>query len=115
MHDLYKQCLCIARIAGKTFGYAIGLHGTAERDLDLIAVPWVERPSSPEDLARYIAQKIHQETGKAIFVEGAPIEQAVWPAPAVRPHGRVSYTILLGGTYWVDLSIMPRITNEEQS
>src|SRR5580692_1849836 len=108
MMDLYEQCLCIARIAGKTMGYAIGLHGTGQRDLDLIACPWIECPSSAEDLARYITQAIKRETNRAILVEGTPIETARWPAPALKPHGRLSYTILISSMYWIDLSIMPR-------
>lgn len=31
-------------------GYALGVHGSMHRDLDLIAVPWVDEAKSADDL-----------------------------------------------------------------
>lgn len=107
MHDLYEQCLCIARITGKEYGYAIGFHGTGLRDLDLIAVPWTEHACSPEDLVKTLAGRIEGELKRGVLVEGKPVLGA-WPKPGLKPHGRVAYTILLGGPYWIDISVMPR-------
>lgn len=56
MRDYYISKLPAIRIAAKECGYAIGLHGSLNRDFDLIAVPWVEEYSTVEILA----QKIHQ-------------------------------------------------------
>ena len=46
------------RAAAKEKGYAIGVHGSQERDLDLIAAPWTDNAASPEDLLAHIASKI---------------------------------------------------------
>lgn len=35
-------------------GYALAVHGSMARDFDLIAVPWISSPSSPEELLRAI-------------------------------------------------------------
>lgn len=42
------------REAARTCGYAIGVHGSMRRDLDLIAVPWVDSCTGKDELARNI-------------------------------------------------------------
>ena len=112
MIDLYKQCLTIARITGREYGYAIGLHGTAMRDLDLIAVPWTDTANDPSDFLHCLAGRLEEELKRGVLVEGCePHEE--WPAPQPKPHGRVAYTILLGGPYWIDISVMPRQTDNK--
>lgn len=78
-------------------GYALAIHGSVQRDFDLICVPWTESPSSPSDVVSAIVNGIDvQEVG----------------APAVKLHGRISYTIAIHhfgvSTTWIDLSFMPR-------
>ncbi len=79
-------------------GYAIGLHGSFTRDLDLIAVPWeAGRNCKPEKLVA----RILQATGMTIARTGNPGE---------KPFGRLAWTLLLpefGDPRFVDLSIMP--------
>jgi hypothetical protein len=43
------------RTAAKELGYAIALHGTLTRDLDLLAVPWIEDAAEPMALVKVIA------------------------------------------------------------
>ena len=57
LHDLkifYKQVIPKIRKAARRHGYAIGVHGSMVRDLDLIAVPWKENHSSPDQVAKAI-------------------------------------------------------------
>jgi hypothetical protein len=54
LEQLYLSLLPKLRAAAREFGYAIGLHGSARRDLDLIAAPWRDGASSPDELARAI-------------------------------------------------------------
>ena len=42
--SLYPE---LAEIARK-HGYAMAIHGTMARDFDLICIPWVDKPSSPQ-------------------------------------------------------------------
>ncbi len=82
-------------------GYAIGLHGSFTRDLDLIAVPWeAGRNCKPEKLVA----RILQATG---MTEARPGSKG---NPGGKPFGRLVWTLLLpefGDPRFVDLSIMP--------
>ena len=40
-------------------GYAVGVHGSMERDLDVIATPWVETAVSAPDLAAHLAKGLN--------------------------------------------------------
>jgi len=51
MQKFFLSRLEPIRRAAKEHGYAIALHGSCRRDLDLIATPWVENHSSPDVLA----------------------------------------------------------------
>jgi len=90
----------LERIAWRR-GYALALHGSMARDLDLIAVPWTEDADSPEKLVeafrRFIitkaADKVSLKIGK----------------PTRKPHGRQAYVLPIGYEgHYIDLSIMPR-------
>lgn len=78
-------------------GYAIGLHGSFTRDLDLIAVPWSERVSEPEHLVRRIVA--------ATGLHSLPSN------PGTKPHGRLVWTLIFPAfedPRFVDLSVLPR-------
>ena len=47
----YTTALPKIRAAARELGYAIGLHGSMTRDLDLMAVPWVDEHGTKDDLA----------------------------------------------------------------
>src|SRR5437867_763645 len=81
----------ITRVA-RPLGYAIGVHGSMGRDLDLIAVPWVEDAASADELANRIAE----------LTDGTVLENPNAPA---KPHGRMVYTIVfIGAWHTIDLS-----------
>lgn len=54
MEAFFMSILPAMREAAKQCGYAIGFHGSAKRDFDLIAVPWAEIYSTPNALAEAI-------------------------------------------------------------
>ena len=85
----------------RSLGYALGLHGFMQRDLDVIAVPWTEDAVSAERLVEVLAER----HGRLPIQAGGPV---------VKPHGRLGYNIMLGGHFYVDLSVMPRRSNEEK-
>lgn len=64
-----------------------------QRDLDLVAIPWVTRATSP----RWLVKQLCAELGCTVSGEVTR-----------KPHGRVAYTLLMGGACYMDLSIMPR-------
>lgn len=102
--------------AGREVGYAIAVHGSMSRDLDLVAIPWTEGAVSAERLILHLVAAVdgHIRNGsRKVQKEGS--DEATWETvsgsePAVKPHGRLAWTIHLGhnGMY-LDVSVMPRV------
>lgn len=96
----YARVFTIARCIAWSEGYALAMHGSFTRDLDLLAVPWTGAACDAEHLAR----RIEDAAGLKITKPGKDGE---------KPHGRLVWTMMLPGfsePRWVDLSILPRIS-----
>ena len=96
----YVGLLTILTETARAHGYALGLHGSLTRDMDLIAVPWTEDACDGETLVRALTAAIHVDE----------VVLLATPPPGQKPHGRVAYTILLGSGAFIDVSVMPRTT-----
>lgn len=85
----YPEFAAIAR----KHGYALAVHGSLARDFDLIAVPWVDEPGTPDDVLdeitnTFAVKRIGDWTDK--------------------PHGRKAFTLSVGfGQCAIDLQFMP--------
>lgn len=102
---IYAQLLPLIRKSGKRMGYAIAIHGTMARDLDLLAVPWTEEAAEPKQLV----QAIHEAVGGFVIGDLANRgEVSALDNPTKQPHGRLSWNISWGGKVFIDLSVMPR-------
>lgn len=99
---IYAQLLPKIREAGKTLGYAIAIHGSMSRDLDLLAAPWIENAQPAEALVEVIADAVRG------FVIGDVTARGTVDQPTIQPHGRRSWNICWGGNPMIDLSVMPR-------
>lgn len=94
----YARVFTVARCIAWAEGYAIMMHGSFTRDLDLIAVPWTDEACEPEHLARR--------------VEDAAGLKLATAEPGQKPHGRLAWTLLFPGfsdPRFVDLSVLPRV------
>lgn len=92
------HAIACATNVGRRLGYAIGVHGSQMRDLDLIAAPWTNQAVAPYELAKSIA---------------CALPGVIVGKRTRKPHDRVAWTIypcyLWGIDAWyIDLSIMPR-------
>ena len=94
----YARVFTMARCLAWQEGYALAMHGSFTRDLDLIAVPWTDSACDHEHLVRRIVQaadlEIHHAAGE-------------------KPHGRLAYTLMFkgfGDPRFVDLSVVQRQT-----
>jgi hypothetical protein len=99
--SLYALLLPELRDIARQHGYALALHGSLLRDLDLVAIPWVAEPSAPEVLVQAVRDVLGPY---AHFAADAP--------PSLMPHGRLAYSIRLTGEpadNYLDLSVMPRL------
>jgi len=91
----------------KPLGYALTLHGSMVRDLDLVAIPWADDAVEPELVVTTIVNAVDGLTG--------------WDTqPGVEmPHGRRGWLIWFKSSSNgpadnhpnIDLSIMPRQNN----
>lgn len=100
---IYAQILPRIREAGKQMGYAIAIHGTMKRDLDLLAVPWVEEAAEPIVLVKMVADVV----GGYVIGDGVNDRGYISDHPTEQPHGRMSWNICWGGKVFIDLSVMP--------
>lgn len=108
--SIYSQVLPRIRKAAKELGYAIAIHGTMTRDLDLLAVPWVDSAAEPLALVKMIADEIDgyvigDRTDERGYISDHPTEQ---------PHGRLSWNICWGGKAFIDLSVMQRTVSHAE-
>jgi hypothetical protein len=94
-----QHAIACAQNVARHQGYAIGVHGSRVRDVDLLAAPWIENCAvTPLMLAEMIAEALPgQIVGK----------------PEKKPHGRIGFTIYPRyrwgfDTWYIDLSVMPR-------
>lgn len=100
---LYPGLCEIARARG----YALAIHGSMVRDLDLIAVPWTDAAVPAHELVQAIkdhvnACQLHELLGskEAIKMDGSP-------DPAVKAHGRLAWMLYVNEWTQVDLSVIP--------
>jgi hypothetical protein len=107
MKRAYKQRLPILRAVARSHGYALGLHGSGERDLDLIAAPWVESASPGAVLVEALRASID---GFIIHNPNAEVGDYTRRNPHPKPHGRMAWAIHLHdpqGRLYIDVSVMP--------
>ena len=91
----YARFFSKARCIAWSEGYALAVHGSFTRDLDVIAIPWAAKPCEPAKLAVRVAYR----TGMRL-VDDKPTE---------REHGRLAWTIMFedgADPRWIDFSVM---------
>jgi hypothetical protein len=89
------------RRAARHLGYAIAVHGSLARDIDLVAIPWTERAETAEKLVETLVGVVAGVFGGCLKA-GDVVE---------KPHGRRAWKLLgwAGDYIDIDLSVMPRI------
>ena len=105
----YARIFTKARCIAWSEGYALLLHGTATRDLDLLAVPWEARATDAEHLVRRITLALEDDVQMLIKRPEEPSQGTN------KPHGRLAWTFTFkafGDPRFVDLSVMPRFALE---
>ena len=110
-HENYEKLIGPIREEAKRLGYAIGVHGTLIRDIDLIACPWTNKAVSARELADALGVVIKSVIGMANHHASEESEYFWRGSQKSKPHGRLCWTWHLtekcNGSY-VDLSVMPR-------
>jgi len=81
-------------------GYALAIHGTVTRDMDLVAIPWIDNPCTPIKLMELISAHV-QANMDIVDGTGEKLSE-----PTKKPHGRLAWAIPIGYGAVIDLSIM---------
>lgn len=100
----YARIFTIARCIAWSEGYALMMHGSFTRDLDLLAVPWSEQATDAEHLVKRITLALDE---LSLLVKDASGKTAT-----EKPHGRLAWTLTFktfGDPRFVDVSVMPRV------
>jgi hypothetical protein len=97
----WEGALLRIRAVARDCGYAIAVHGSTTRDLDLVAVPWSVEAVSAQDLVDTLCD--------VIPLVAKPSEWPIAPNPESKPWGRLSWALCgVTGVEYVDLSVAPR-------
>jgi hypothetical protein len=97
--------------AARSCGYALAVHGTMTRDLDVVAIPWTTEAASAEEVVRAMAEAVAARAGSDLVI-GGPLHHA--------PHGRTGWSIPYSAADgfttvgYVDVSVMPRASARGQ-
>lgn len=96
--SLLDTILPAIREAAKFQGYAVAVHGSLKRDIDLIAVAWTDQARPADEVVRVIVGAVGGVLGNCLRIA----------EPTVKPHGRIAYTLIHPGFAGeIDLSVIP--------
>lgn len=104
----YAQLYPVLAIKALEYGYTLALHGSMQRDLDVIAIPWEETVREPLELVK----ALEIVSGGFCSVRSIEKNKILMPyEPTIKPHGRLCWIIALSnqgskGPY-IDLSVVP--------
>jgi hypothetical protein len=100
------------RLSGvaRDHGYALALHGTLGRDMDLIACPWTDDAAPGDVLVEALAEASDGWVPEYAKASDEP-EPVKMPRP--KPHGRTGWLIYFKrADCYLDVSVMPRAPAE---
>ena len=119
--SLYSFYFEVIKEIGLKYGYNIVLHGSMNRDLDLIAIPWEDEIGDKDQMIDDITSAL----GGNILMQNRSVENIEGDRFGIKPHGRIVYIINLNRDfemkfnglvskikeyadpqYYIDLSVM---------
>lgn len=104
---MYAWMIPHLQTVGKQYGYAIAVHGSMARDLDLVAVPWTDSASPAEVLVAAVCDAVGGAVRNDPQTEGNKYD-ATTRNPVEKSHGRLCWAIRFAGhRFYIDLSVMP--------
>jgi hypothetical protein len=87
--SLYSFYFEVIKEIGLKYGYNIVLHGSMNRDLDLIAIPWTEEIGDKEQMIDEIATTI----GGNVLMQNRSVKNIKGKRYSKKPHRRIVYII----------------------
>lgn len=77
-------------------GWALGLHGSLNSDMDIMAMPWVEDAKSVEQMIEAL-ERCLTKPDEQIFKTGCSYD---------KPNNRVVYTIHIFADFYLDINVI---------
>jgi len=104
--EYYQALISPLRHVAYRCGYALGVHGSLRRDIDIIAAPWRESAVN----AHYLVDELRKATEVIIgFARIRDVDKG--RLPEEKPCGRLAWSFYLthddNGPY-IDISVMPK-------
>lgn len=87
--SLYAFYFEVIKEIGLKYGYNIVLHGSMNRDLDLIAIPWIENIGDKDLMIDEVAKTI----GGEVMMTNRSVDNIDGDRFSQHPHGRIIYVI----------------------
>lgn len=111
--QFYAQVFAQLQIIAKDHGYNLVIHGSMSRDMDLVAIPWVDDPKGHMELIYAFCD----------YLGAHKYDKPEYYLHSILPGGRSSYVInLFRGSklnnhvdvqYYLDISITPLVKASE--
>lgn len=113
--ELYDRLIAPLRAVARQHGYALAVHGSLARDIDIVAVPWCPTVSAAAVLVEAIRSMAEEITGELAFIRNDPNADPrdfTTRNPEPKFHGRLGWSIFVkrrrgGYAVYLDLSVMP--------
>ena len=88
------------RQAAMDCGWALGLHGSLNSDMDIMAMPWIEN-ALPADAM--IDHMIATCFGNSVWAQPPHFKKS---EPGKKPNGRIVYTIPIFADFYLDVNVI---------
>ena len=108
-HAVFNRLIEPLRETAHKLGYALAVHGSLVRDIDLIACPWTRDAVPANELAEAIGRKAEEVIGTAFLLPHETDDYFLAGCPGAKAHQRLGWTFHLGGGPYIDLAVMPRV------
>lgn len=108
LESFYRSALPKIREAAKECGYAVAVHGSLRRDLDLIAVPWKDEHADKDVLAHAVMRAACGMTLNGFRWENKPLGRVAVSFPVCWTERSESFPNETNLGH-IDLSVMPAV------
>lgn len=75
-------------------GWALGLHGSLNSDMDIMAMPWTDSCKKADEMILNLSS----------LFKGSPFK--ILKCKDKKPNHRIVYTVILSDTYYLDINVI---------
>lgn len=93
--SFYACILDDLKIAALSCGWALGIHGSLQNDMDIMAMPWTEDAADAKTLIKSLSECFNGN----IFVE-------MNENPIYKPNNRVVYVMRIWKDWYLDINVI---------